>query len=779
MPLWNLNGDIKSITLYPEDGSHLFLALDNQLLLSWLKSFFILCLVLFGVYWCFTFMLYQLALFFKKIPRISKIEKTALNVGDIGIEQDFLRGKINKKRLLSQKFPVFSQKEQDFLNTQVENLCDISSEWDFLNTKKLSSQEEEFLKKERFLGLTLSEKYEGLGFSALAHAKVIEKIASHNIPLSILTMVPNSIGPAELLLKYGSPTQKTKYLKKLAKGEIWPCFGLTEIEAGSDASSIQSTATLFKEERELKLRVNFEKRWITLAARANLIALAVQLKDPDKLLSDETDLGITLLLIPSKAKGLKRDSYHNPMDLPIDNAPIKGIDVILPAEDSIIGGLKQAGKGWKMIVECLSAGRAISLPALATGSSKKCSFVVSTHSFIRRQFGLPICYFEGIQDSLASILGWTHLIKTTQLFTLSSLNQGVVSPVASALTKYQLTELSQKILKKSMDVMGGAALSLGPRNKIAPHYKALPLAITVEGANILTRTFITYGQGLVKLHPQVQALIQALEQKNFLKFHKNIVAFIYHFLCQFVRTGVHFLIHLILSLTAFLYFKSIALLSFITRASFFANSPYGFVKRFLFLQKLKYSSALFSFLSDLSLICLGEKLKRKGQTSGRFADWLSLQYMISSLMWYHHHKKTHPLLTRWSLDYCFLENQRVALELLQNYPQSFVRWLLTPLVGMLKIRPLSNEFFDPIGKQLVQEFFKESDLRESLWEGMYQPKDPQDQMSKLKKAFELSLKERETLKQNKKLSKEEEELLKQARLEALQVDTFSKEEYFK
>ena len=781
-----------------------------DLLFLWIQKFFIFSLLLFSFYWALSFLLYKIALFFKSVPKISETEKITLTVGDIGIEKDFLTGHIKKKKLLSKKFPVFSQEEESFLATQVERLCDISSEWDFLNRKKLNLQEEEILKKEKFFGLTLPKKYEGLNFSPLAHAKVIEKIASHNIPLSIITMVPNSLGPAELLLKYGSPAQKEQHLKNLALGKKWPCFGLTEAQAGSDASSIQSLAVLFKEKDKLKLKVNFEKRWITLSSRADLIGLAVQLKDPDRLLSDKINLGITVLLVPGDSKGLERGTYHNPMDLPIYNAPIKGVDVVLSAESAILGGLKEAGKGWKMLMECLSAGRAISLPALAAASSKRASLLTGTHSFVRRQFGLPLSKFEGIQNSLADIFGWTHLITATQHFTLSYLNEGVVSPVASALTKYQLTELSQKVIKKSMDIMGGAGLSLGPRNKIAALYKAIPLAITVEGANILTRTFIIYGQGLMKLHPQAYSLVQALEKKDFFLFHKHILKFLYHFLCQFVRCWFYFLFHLLLSFLAFFYFKLKTLLYFITRLSFLKKNPYCLVKEFLVLQKLKYSSTLFSFLSHLSLMALGGGLKKRGQTSGRFADWLSLQYMISSLIWYQHHKKTNPLLTAWALDYCFLENQKTALALLTNYPRSFFRLILKPLVWILRIHPLGYELSDSFGKKLVQEFFKDSNLRESLCEGIYRSKDPEDQLNKLKKAFELSLKETEILKNNlkkkksfqtkesshkrnqllqkntlyekNKFSKEEQEIInkaRSARYEAIQVDAFSKEEYFK
>ena len=755
-----------------------------QIFWIWFKNFSIVSVIFFFFYWSLPLLLYKLAFFFKVLPKISETEKTALNTGDIGIEKDFLTGDVKKKKILSQKFPVFSKAEKNFLTKQVENLCEISSEWDFLKTKKLSLQEEAMLKKEKFFGLTLPKKYEGLEFSPLAHAKVIEKIASHNIPLSILAMVPNSLGPAELLLKYGSSSQKEKYLKDLALGEKWPCFGLTETQAGSDASSLKSSAVLFKEEGEIKLKVNFEKRWITLSARADLIGLAVQLKDPDRLLSDKTDLGITILLIPSSAKGLERGVYHNPMDLPIYNAPIKGADVTLSAETAILGGLKQAGKGWKMLVECLSAGRAISLPALAVASSKRCSFLTGTHSFVRRQFGLPISKFEGVQDSLAHIFGLTHLMTATHLFTLSSLNQGIVSPVVSALTKYQLTELSQKVIKKSMDIMGGAGLSLGPKNKIATLYKALPLAITVEGANILTRTFITYGQGLMKLRPQAYQLVQSLEKKDFLLFHKNILKLSYHLLCQFVRCWLYFVFHLLLSFSALFYFKLKSLLYFITRYAVFKNSPHCIMKEFLALQKLKYSSTLFSFLSDLSLIALGGGLKKRGQTSGRFADWLSLQYMISSLIWRRHHQKTNSLLTAWGLDYCFLENQRTALALLRNYPQAFFRFMLKPFIWMLRLQPLAYDLSDSLGKKLVQEFLKDSKLREDLCEGIYYPKDPEDQLNKLKKAFDLSLKSAEILKHKLKddLTTEEQELInkaRSARYEAIQVDVFSEEEYFR
>ena len=749
--------------------------------LIYFLSFLFLFLI---IRWALSFTFYNVILFLKIIPKISATEKTALTVGKSWIEKNFLTGCLEIKDLLSQKFPVLSKTEKDFLNQQTEELCSFSSEWNFLKRKKLNLKEEDFLKKQKFFGLNTPKKYGGWDFSPFAHAKVVEKIASHNVPLSILTMVPNSLGPAKLLLKYGTEAQKEKYLKDLCLGEKWSCFGLTEPQAGSDASSITSSAVLFKDREELKLRLDFEKRWITLSAKADLIGLAVQLKDPHRILSDRKDLGITLMLIPSHLKGIERGFYHNPMDIPIYNAPIKGKNVVVSAESAIIGGLRQAGKGWKMLIESLSAGRAISLPSLAVATNKRCSWFVGSYSLVRKQFDLPIVKFEGVQDSLAFIFGITHLTTASHTFTLSSLNQGIVSPVVSALTKYRLTELAQQVVKKGMDIMGGAGLTLGPRNKIAVLYKALPLSVTVEGANILTRTFITYGQGLIKLHPQAYPLIQSLENKNFFQFHKNIHVFLYHFICHFFRFFAYFVLNIVLSFIAFFYFQTRFFLAFILRGGFFSDSSYGSFYEFLSIQKLRLSSVLFSLLSDLSLIALGGKLKKRGQLSGRFADWLSVQYMISALIWHHRHKKTDPLLTEWCLQYCFLENQKTALALLKNYPQALIRFCLKPFVVLLQIMPLGYSLSDSLGNKLVKRFFEDPEFKNNLCENMYHTKNKEDPFYQFNKAYELSLKEREILKKSRgreKLSQEELELLEKARkagYEAIQVDVFSEEEYF-
>ena len=681
---------------------------------SVLISFFLLRFV-------FSFLFFKAVKKLKLMPKISETEKIALQVGESWLEKEFFTGRPNFKTLLNQKKPTLSKEERSFLDNQAEELCSLSTEWDFLQRKKLSPKEEEFIQREKLFALNTSRKYKGLEFSPFAHAKVIEKIASHNVPLSIIAMVPNSLGPAELLLKYGTEKQKDQYLADLASAQLWPCFGLTEAQAGSDASSIQSEGILFKEGGELKIRLNFEKRWITLSAKADLIGLAIRLKDPDQLHSEKQDLGITCVLISSRLKGIEREFYHDPMGLPIYNAPIKGKNVIVSAETAIIGGLKQAGQGWKMLMESLSAGRSISLPALSTACGKRVSWLVGTHAFVRRQFGLPIGKFSAVQEKLAKIAGLTHLMTSTHAFTLSGLNQGIVSPVVSAFTKYQLTELVQKVVKQGMDIMGGAGLSLGPKNKIALLHTALPLAVTVEGANALSRTFIVYGQGLIKTHPQAYDIIKAVENNNLKSFHKLFWSFLYQTLCHFVRSCVFTL----------------------TRA--YLAQPVFFIRGARYLQKLSWSASLFAFLSNLNLLLLGGKLKTKGQFNGRFADWLSLQYMISAVLWQNRNGGASWLVSKWTLDYCFFQIQNNVMDILNNYPVAVVRWSLKPLVWTLRLNPLGLKPSDKLDKKLADKILEDKEFKQQLCDNMHFPNDENDQFQILNKAYDLSLKEREIL----------------------------------
>ena len=730
----------------------------------------------FFIRFCFSFMLFHLTKKLNFLPKISQTERTVLLSGEPWIEKDFFTGCINFKNLFNQEFPLLKQEEKEFLNTKTEELCELSNEWDLIKRKKLNPLTEDFLKKQGFFGLTIPEKYKGKNFSPFAQAKLIEKLAGYNIPLSIIVMVPNSLGPAKLILKYGTQEQKNKYLSRLAQGEEWPCFGLTEPQAGSDASSIQSEGVLFKEGEILKIRLNWSKRWITLSSKTTLIGLAVQLKDPEKLYSNKTDLGITCVLVPGKAKGVEKKYHHDPMGIPIYNAPIKGVNVVVNAEEAIIGGLNHAGQGWKMLMESLSSGRGISLPSLSIGCGKKISWLTGTYSFVRKQFNLPIGKFEGVEEALSQIAGLTHLITSTQTLTLAGLNQGIHPPVITALTKYQVTEITQKIIKKGMDIMAGVGLSLGPKNKIATPYTALPLAITVEGANILTRTFIVYGQGLIKTHPHAYPIIQSLEQNNFKKFHQNFWSFCYQGFCNSIRG---------LILTG-------------TRGWLFIY-PFSPFKTHRYLQKMIWSAGLFSFLSNLNLLIFGGRLKTKGKLTGRFADWLSFQYMALSLIWFWKKQGQSEqtwIKTKWGLEYCFGKIQESLLGILSNYPNNLFRLALKPLFLLLKINPIGQAPSDSLGKKLAQQLLKDENFKQSLCENMYFPKDEQDQFQKLQKAYKLCLKESKILQKIKSaghkisiksaldqniISLQEFKTLqsaKQARWEAIQVDTFTDEEYF-
>ena len=508
------------------------------------------------------------------------------------------------------------------------------------------------------------------------------------------------------------------------------------------------------------------------------------------------------------------------MGLPIYNAPIKGKDVIVSAESAIIGGLKQAGQGWKMLMESLSAGRSISHPSLSVACGKKVSWLTGTHAFVRKQFGWPIGKFSAVQEKLAEITGLTHLITAVHAFTLSGLNQGVISPVVSALTKYQVTELTQKIVKQGMDIMGGAGLSLGPKNKIALLHTALPLAVTVEGANTLSRTFIVYGQGLIKTHPQAYAIIQAIENNNLKIFHKNFWSFLYQTLCHFVRGCVFTLTRAYLVWpTGFILipFKALHKLLFLQKQKSLSDKlKRDQYKGGRYLQKLAWSASLFAFLSNLNLLCLGGKLKIKGQLNGRFADWLSFQYMISAVCWYCKNNKSDWIASQWALEYCFFQIQNNVMDILNNYPVNAVRWLLKPLTWLLRLNPFGLKPSDKLNKKLADKILKDREFKQKLCEDMYFSDDEDDQFQKLNQAYNLSLKEREILNKvsqshrgfkstsrfaSKKhssdkinsemclqalelgiISQEEFETLQSAKIaqwEAVQVDAFSEEEYFK
>ncbi|MDX1532201.1 MAG: acyl-CoA dehydrogenase, partial [Rhodothermales bacterium] len=445
------------------------------------------------------------------LPQISDTEKTAIEAGTVWVDGELFSGKPDFRRLLNEAYPDLTPEERAFLDGPVEEACRMTDDWDVMQRKDLPEEVWAHLREHKFFGLIIPEEYGGLGFSASANSAVVAKLSSRNQVLGITVMVPNSLGPAELLVHYGTQEQKDHYLPRLASGEDIPAFALTEPQAGSDAGGISSTGEVFRgDDGELYVRLNWKKRYITLAAISTVLGLAFKLKDPDNLLGKGTDLGITAALVPTKTEGVVLGKRHDPLGIPFYHCPTEGHDVVLPLEFTLIGGKAGAGKGWKMLMESLAAGRGISLPATATGGTKAVYRVASAHAAVRKQFGLPIGKFEGIEEPLARIGGWAYLTEAARRYTNGGLDQGAAPAVVTAMMKYNTTELFRKAVNDGMDILGGNGISRGPRNTLAHAYIGLPVSITVEGANILTRTLMIFGQGAIRCHPYALREMQAL-----------------------------------------------------------------------------------------------------------------------------------------------------------------------------------------------------------------------------------------------------------------------------
>ncbi|MFI0459821.1 MAG: acyl-CoA dehydrogenase, partial [Candidatus Thiodiazotropha endolucinida] len=446
-----------------------------------------------------------LSAFRKVMPSMSTTEKEALNAGSVWWDGELFSGQPDWSKLLRQPQCHLTAQEQEFLDGPVQTLCDMLDDWDITNERKdLPPEVWQFIKQSGLFGMIIPKAYGGLGFSAYAHSQAVMKIASRSITAAVTVMVPNSLGPAKLLLQYGTDEQKANYLNKLATGEEIPCFALTNPHAGSDAGAIpdngQVTYGDFEGNQVLGIRLNWEKRYITLAPVATLIGLAFKLEDPQGLLSDDPHPGITLALIPRDTSGVEIGSRHMPLDIPFHNGPIAGRDVFIPMT-WVIGGTGGVGKGWQMLVECLSEGRGISLPALSTAAGKSASRYTGAYAAVRTQFGQPIGHFEGVEEALARIGGLTYQMDAARKLTLSALDSGETPSVISAIIKYHLTERYRQAVNDAMDIQGGSGICLGPDNLTGRGYQAIPIAITVEGANILTRSMIIFGQGAIRALP--------------------------------------------------------------------------------------------------------------------------------------------------------------------------------------------------------------------------------------------------------------------------------------
>lgn len=585
---------------------------------------------------------------------MSLTEKEAIESGDIWWEGDLFRGKPDWNKLHRFPAPQLTPSEQAFLDNETETFCALLDDWKIVHEyRDLPPEAWAFLKKNKFLGMNIDKRYGGLGFSAFAQSCIIAKIATRSLSAAVDTMVPNSLGPGELLFHYGSEEQKDYYLPRLACGEEIPCFALTSLHAGSDAGAMTDFGIIAKGTYQGKeitgIRLNWSKRYITLAPVSTLMGLAFKLYDPDHLLGEKTELGITVCLIPTDHLGVKIGKRHCPMGLAFMNGPISGQDVFIPL-DWIIGGSKMIGQGWRMLMECLSMGRGISLPANSTAGAMLSYRLTSAYAKLRKQFKVPIGEFEGVQEALARIGGQTYIIEACRRMTASAVDQKIKPAVASAITKYHTTEMNRKIINDAMDIHGGRAIQLGPRNYIGHGYLGIPVGITVEGANILTRSLMIFGQGAIRCHPYVVEEMESVASNDIKRFDRALIGHIGFSLSNKIRTITY----------AF------------TRGRFIRTpvSPLAYYYR-----QLSYMSAALAITADFTMLMLGGSLKRKEFLSARLGDILSELYLASSVLKYFVDSGSPVediLYVKWALKRSLFNIQFSFREFYRNLPQYWV-----------------------------------------------------------------------------------------------------------
>ncbi len=660
-----------------------------------------------------------LKLFRKLIPPISQTEREALEAGAVWWEKDLFSGRPDWTRLHSFRAPKLSDEEKAFLAGPAEKLCQMMDDWKITDKHHdLPKDVWDFLKKEKFFGLIIPKKYGGLEFSALAHSEVILKLSSRSLTSAVTVMVPNSLGPAELLLHYGTDEQKNRYLPGLANGSEIPCFALTEPQAGSDASSITSNGVVekgvFNGKEIIGIRANWDKRYITLAPIATLVGLAIKLYDPNKLLGDKKDVGITVLLVPSNLPGVEVGARHDPLGIPFLNGPTRGKNVFMPL-DYIVGGAPYAGKGWRMLMERLSIGRGISLPSLGTSAAKLAARSVGAYSRIRTQFHLPVCRFEGVEEALASIAGHAYAVDATRRLTVGAIDDGARPSLASAMAKYNVTERMRTVCNNAMDVQGGAAISLGPRNIMGRAYQGVPVSITVEGANILTRTLIIFGQGVIRAHPYVLREMEAAASKDPIKGPMEFDCLFFSHVGFAMSTAVR------------------TFVSGLTCGVFLPSRPGSMASYYRSLGRM---SSAFALVSDAAMMALGGKLKRMEKLAGRLADVISNLYIASAAL-----KKfaddgspeeDEPLV-KWVCEDSLFRIQTALDGFLLNLPNRMVAASLRVVVF-----PYGKPFRPPgdgLGAMAARIITEPGAARDRLTSGIFLPKGTDDQMARIEDAL--------------------------------------------
>ncbi|MCY7387070.1 MAG: acyl-CoA dehydrogenase [Burkholderiales bacterium] len=652
----------------------------------------------------------------KLLPQMSQTEREALEAGTVWWDGDLFSGKPDWNKLLDYPAPKVTAEEQAFIDGPTEQLCAMVNEWEISHElHDLPPNVWQFIKDKGFLGMIIPKEYGGLGFSAYGHSQVVMKISTRSSTAAVSVMVPNSLGPGELLMHYGTDEQKNYYLPRLAKGLEIPCFALTAPDAGSDAASMPDVGIVCKQMWEgketLGIRITWEKRYITLGPVATILGLAFKCFDPDKLIGEQTDLGITCALIPTSHKGVNIGRRHFPLNASFMNGPNSGKDVFIPM-DWLIGGQPMIGKGWSMLMECLAAGRSISLPAQSIAAGKFTSMATGAYSRVRQQFKMPIGKFEGIEEPLARIGGYTYLMDACRTVTAGALDMGEKPSVLGAISKFHMTERMRIVLNDAMDVHGGKGICMGPNNYLGAAYQSVPIAITVEGANILTRSLMIFGQGAIRCHPWVLKEMHAAQEDSVEKFDDAFWSHIAFTLSNAAR----------------------AMWTGISGARGLSAPACDDTKRYY--QQLTRFSTAFALLADVSMFVIGGSLKRKEKLSARLGDVLSLLYLSSCALKFYDQRgrQTDELpFLRWAL-YDSAFKIQVAMDgVIENFPNRFVAFLLRRLVfprGLTLIQPS-----DQMGHEVADLLIQPSAARNRLIAGMYLPKSDTDLLGKLEAAM--------------------------------------------
>jgi len=663
---------------------------------------------------------YVMSIMAKVIPPISTTEREALEAGSVWWEAELFNGKPDWAKLFAIRKSALSDAEQAFIDGPVETLCEMIDDWKITHEQcDLPEPIWQYIREQGFFGLIIPKKYGGLEFSALAHSSIVVKIASRSISAAVTVMVPNSLGPAELLLRYGSDTQRNYYLPRQASGEDIPCFALTEPKAGSDAASLSAHGRVCYQQvngkKTLGVLLNWQKRYITLGPCATLLGLAFRLYDPDSLLSNEEDRGITLALIPTDTKGVEIGLRHYPMNLAFKNGPNTGKDVFI-AMDKIIGGPEYIGQGWQMLMDCLSVGRSISLPALSTGAGKLATRLTGAYCHIRQQFKRPLGEFEGIQQPLARIAGYTYMLDAARKLTTSGLDNGEQPAVVSAIVKYQFTEHMRHLVNDAMDIHAGNGICLGPKNTLARIYQAIPISITVEGANILTRSLIIYGQGALRCHPHLYPLMKSCQSNNVKSFDKAFMGLLADILSKMIRAPL-----LAMGVGRLL------------------TSPYpsSIAKH---ISKLNHLSAAFALISDTSVLVLGSGLKSKESLSGRMADAIGYLYLGSACLKQFNDDECPDSMQEmldWVMTYCLHNINKSLNDVIDNFPNRTIAVMLRRFCFM----PGRHypEPKDVLTRRISKLITSPGVVRDALTEGMFIPKDPDETLAKIEDALLKSI----------------------------------------